>query len=154
MTGFNALVILPIPLYVNIGGTDVYNGTSYPITYSLKEELNGYSISGSTTAPLTDDTNNAVNMLAVTNTLLTKTVKVRKNWVDNGYSGDQAQHYDVNLTLANTNGAITALENTIPKTDQNKEISFTVPQYFANNTAIQFELTENNSDQQYGYVTT
>ena len=93
-------------------------------------------------------------MLAVTNTLLTKTVKVRKNWVDNGYSGDQAQHYDVNLTLANTNGAITALENTIPKTDQNKEISFTVPQYFANNTAIQFELTENNSDQQYGYVTT
>ncbi|GEM_PF-5209330 len=147
-----------LPLYVNIGGTAVYNGNSYPITYSLKESLNGYSISGSTAAPLTEDTNNYVNTLAVTNTLLTKAVQVRKQWVDNGYSGDQAEHYNVNLTLSNTNGStgtgtINSLTDTIPVTEEGKIISFTVPQYFANNTAAQFELTENTSDQKYGYVT-
>ena len=138
-----------LPLYVNVGGTSVYNGTSYPITYSVKETLDGYTVSNSVVTPLTADSN---NILTATNTLLTKTIKAKKQWVDNGYTGDQAAHYNVNLTLTNTNGSITAQSDTIPVTASDTEVSFTIPQYLANNTSAKFALTETN--QEYGYIAT
>ena len=81
----------------------------------------------------------------MTNTLKTKTVQVRKQWVDN-YAGALAQHYDVHLTLANTDPGVTyQAQKTIEQegdasltVTESNTVSFTVPQYLANGSPAHY----------------
>ena len=156
-----------LPLNVNPTGTLVFNGQSYQITYSVQEvqdlPLTGYTKNDSASTVLHTD---ADDSLTVSNTLLTTTVTVQKVWKD-GYAGDQAEHYDVHLTLANMNYNLPGAENTTlngiivaastdtSETDTTSQaVQFIVPQYVKGGTAASYTLTEDATDQRYGYVTT
>lgn len=145
-----------LPLNVNPTGTAVYNGQKYAITYSVAETpLNGYTKNDHASTTLNGA--NDVDELTVTNTLKTKTVRVQKHWQDQSYSGDQSEHYAVNLTLANTNDGVSYTDhNTIPKTDaaDTEIVTFLVPQYIANGDAATYTVTEDDTDTKYGYVKT
>ena len=168
-----------LPLRVNPSGTQVYNGESFVIRYSVAEApLNGYTTSYAPTYRLDDTDPNAavyngtalngesgagkLDELTVTNTLKTKTVQVKKQWEDGVYRGDQAKHYDVHLTLAKTADASKTLTDTIScatgsitsATTVTDAVSFTVPQYNADGTPANYTVTEDGTDRQYGYVTT
>ncbi len=167
-----------LPLYVNPTGTQVFNGESYLIHYSVEETpINGYRTAYSPTYTLPgsagsdaatysgtalDGTDSVDEKLTVTNTLKTKTVKVKKQWEDGDYRGNQAKHYDVNLTLAKTNDSTKALTDTIScataditaATTVTDAVIFTIPQYNADGSVANYTVTENTAnDQQYGYVT-
>ena len=148
-----------LPLNVNPTGTAVYNGTSYAVTYSVVETpLIGYTTDDSDETDLNGTA--GVDELTVTNTLKTKTVKVQKQWVDN-YTGDQVQHYDVHLTLANTNTGVSYSEDkTIAQSGSasatvttSEAVDFLVPEYIASGAPATYVVTEAASDQKYGYAT-
>ena len=140
-----------LPRYVNPTGTPVFNGQSEAITYSVEEvkavELNGYTTEYS--SPTALNGTDAVDTLTVTNTLRTKTIEVEKVWNDNGYTSGQELHYDVNITLDNTDGLYTKQE-AITK-DSDSKASFVVPEYLSDGTPAEYTVTE--SGQRYGYVT-
>ena len=164
------MVFADLPVKVNPTGTAVFNGQSYPIVYSVEEVdgpgLNGYTEDDSAYTALDGETElpngdpKAPDAITISNTLKTKTVKVRKHWVD-GYTGSQAQHYDVNLTLTNTNTGVSyqahqtiALSQYPAGNQQTSEwVEFTVPQYLKDGSAATYTLTEDVTDQHYGYRT-
>lgn len=156
-----------LPLNVNPTGTIVFNGQSYQITYSVEEvtdaPLNGYTKNDSASTVLNTSTDDSVT---VDNTLKTTTVSVRKVWKD-GYEGNQAEHYDVNLILSNLNPNLDGAQNTIlygtivaaskstSLSDTTTEaIEFVVPQYVKGGTPASYRVDEDVSDQKYGYITT
>ena len=148
-----------LPRYINPTGTAVFNGAEYLISYSVVETpLNGYTKDDTASQSLNGTS--AVDELTVTNTLKTKTVQVQKLWVD-PYTGSQVQHYDVHLTLANTNAGVnytatqTIAQSGSPTaaTTTSPAVSFVVPEYIASGAAATFTVTENAGDRQYGYVT-
>ena len=162
-----------LPVNVNLTGTEVFNGDSAKIVYAVSEtalpgHTPSYSASTKQNGAVVDLPGTSIELngtseadrLTVTNTLKYKTVKVRKQWADN-YSGDQAQHYDVNLKLESDTAGYPYVKNeTIAQSGNasadgtvSDTVDFIVPEYLPNGNAASFTVTELSGDRKYGYVT-
>ena len=70
-------------------------------------------------------------------------------------TGASAAHYDVNVSLDNTNSGVSYTQGQTITTDNTSAmVVFTVPQYVASGDKATYCVTELPSDRQYGYVTT
>lgn len=148
-------------VYRNTTGTPVLPGSSEKKSYTVTETPHaGYTVSGDSGNSFSlDDNDNAATERKITNTLNTGSIKITKNWNDNGYSGTsptKAQlHYNVTAYLACTD--LNYTHNETISTGANDSGSVTVnnlPIYKSDGTTkFSYAVTE-TPIKQYGYEVT
>ncbi|MBR4424545.1 MAG: Cna B-type domain-containing protein, partial [Oscillospiraceae bacterium] len=149
-----------LPRSVNPNGTATFNGQSYPIVYSVTEEVpTGYKVRYSAPTALTDG---ADDRITVTNTLEQRSIPVTKVWDDGGLSAD-ALHYDIDFTLSYSGdaaGVSYSETKTLAADAQSRTVIFEdVPLYDKDGHAIPYTVTERvhngsgaTAERKYGYT--
>lgn len=151
-----------LPVYANPTGTLVYNGKSAKVEYYVVEAPhNAYTVSYEPTSVMLDDENtenDTQQSIDVKNSLNRKSIVVKKIWNDSGYTGSDAEHYDIDVQLKNTNSEYTyckqqTIKNSILQINSgtNDSTEFTeIPMYDKNGNKVNYTLDE--IGQKYGYI--
>ena len=163
---------------VNPGGTEIWNGVSYPITYYVDEVRDDYL---STAYTMENDKESGftlgedIETVTITNSLVTKKITVNKTWDDGEYAQNRGStHYDVKAevilkddtsvkqtllipddtaTVTTGNGGGDNTGNTNNSGTQAPKNVAIVPLYIKNgNTAKLAEYTVKETTYHYGYV--